>query len=107
MFSVVASDKETWYDKFEILLNYNLPINDRADNDMLLLSHVLMSDNDVPVPPQVVTLLLEHGADLTIKVRRTGKSIWEMAEPFVSEAVKDAVEAFMVAHPNGNATDVV
>ena len=89
---MIASNKETWYEKFEILLKLGLPVNAKAGGGELLLPQVLTSED---VPPDVVTLLLEHGADLTIKPRNQEKTIWETVEPFASEPLKQAVNAFL------------
>ena len=92
LFSILTSPKETWYQKFEILLNLGLSVNARADNDELLLASIIIDPN---TPPEVMTLLLRHGADLSLKPRKDGKTLLERAQAFAAPEVRRAINEFI------------
>lgn len=91
MSSVLCSPIQTWYEKFEILLKYKLPINYRSKNGQLLLSSILVQRN---VPQEVIRLLLENGADLTLEAR-PGKTLLAIAQACAPPSTKDVIEKFM------------
>lgn len=88
--SVLVSDVSTWYDLLEVLINEGVPINARSDRGQYFMAELIVNPR---TPPNVVRLLLEQGADMSVTVR-DNITLLEMAKMCASPAVLDVVNQF-------------
>ena len=93
LFSVCSSEPSEWYDMFKILLPLGLDVNRHGhQNKNLLAQTVVRSD----VKPDVVRLLIEYGADLSVRLPNR-KTVLETAEMCASKEVKAAIHEALAA----------
>lgn len=92
LWSVVCSAVDVWFAMFRVLLNYDLPINDPDRDGQLLLSRIVSRDD---TPAEVIQLLLERGADLSLRGTGCRKTLLEVAREGVSHTSILVINEFM------------
>lgn len=99
LFSVCCSSaspsdsKQMWYPMFKILLELGLDVNQRNHARQLLLGGIVVRSD---VDPDVFRLLIEHGADLSLKLPNN-MTILETAQKCAPERVMTAINTALAA----------